>query len=106
MGVAVSLHGSNPELLMSALGHKRTLTSAWAMSALPPKADIETQSRDVRFVPKADSCNETILSLFDHLVGATEDTLRNAQSPRFIEPSPTDRLSGHSGNPALRRLSV
>src|SRR5215469_16686016 len=24
------------------------------MSALPPKADIETQSRDVRFVPKAD----------------------------------------------------
>src|SRR5215469_6081895 len=24
------------------------------MSALPPKADIETQSRDVGFVPKAD----------------------------------------------------
>jgi len=24
------------------------------MSALPPKADIGTQSRDVRFVPKAD----------------------------------------------------
>jgi hypothetical protein len=24
------------------------------MTALPPKADIETQSRDVRFVPKAD----------------------------------------------------
>jgi hypothetical protein len=24
------------------------------MSALPPKADIENQSRDVRFVPKAD----------------------------------------------------
>ena len=24
------------------------------MSALLPKADIETQSRDVRFVPKAD----------------------------------------------------
>jgi hypothetical protein len=24
------------------------------MSALPPKADIETQLRDVRFVPKAD----------------------------------------------------
>src|SRR5215472_2360868 len=24
------------------------------MSALPPKADIETQSRDVRFVPEAD----------------------------------------------------
>jgi len=24
------------------------------MSALPPKADIETRSRDVRFVPEAD----------------------------------------------------
>jgi hypothetical protein len=45
-------------------------------------------------------------SLFDHLVGASEDALRNAHSPRFIERSPTDRLSGHSGNPALRRLSV
>ena len=39
---------------MSALGQKRTLTSAWAMSALPPKADIGTQPRNVRFVPKAD----------------------------------------------------
>jgi hypothetical protein len=27
-----------------------------AMSALPPKADIGTESRNVRFVPKADSC--------------------------------------------------
>ena len=26
------------------------------MSALPPKADIGTQPRDVRFVPKEDSC--------------------------------------------------
>jgi hypothetical protein len=26
------------------------------MSALPPKADIGTQSWNVRFVPKADSC--------------------------------------------------
>src|SRR5215472_5405003 len=39
---------------MSALGQKRTLQSMEPMSALPPKADIETQSRDVRFVPKAD----------------------------------------------------
>jgi N-acetyltransferase len=41
-------------LAMSALGHKRTLVPAHAMSALPPKADIGTQSRNVRFVPKAD----------------------------------------------------
>ena len=31
-------------LLMSALGHKRTLKHVRLMSALPPKADIETQS--------------------------------------------------------------
>ena len=53
-GSGVSLHGSNPEPLMSALGQKQTLQSVRPMSALPPKADIETQSRDVRFVPKAD----------------------------------------------------
>ena len=34
------------------------------MSALPPKADIGTQSRNVRFVPKAD-----IALLIDHLIG-------------------------------------
>jgi hypothetical protein len=39
---------------MSALGQKRTFSEVCAMSALPPKADIGTQSRDVRFVPKAD----------------------------------------------------
>jgi hypothetical protein len=54
-GLGVSLHGSNPEPLMSALGQKRTLGCVRAMSALPPKADIETQPSDVRFVPKADS---------------------------------------------------
>src|SRR5262249_6244355 len=41
--------------LISALGQKQTLKSLDPMSALPPKADIETQPRNVRFVPKADS---------------------------------------------------
>src|SRR5262249_9563569 len=50
----VTLHSTNPERLMSALGQKRTLESVRAMSALPPKADIGTQPCDVRFVPKAD----------------------------------------------------
>jgi hypothetical protein len=50
------LQGSNYEPLMSALGQKQTLQSVRPMSALPPKADIGTQPRDVRFVPKADSC--------------------------------------------------
>jgi hypothetical protein len=40
--------------LMSALGQKRTLTHLLHMSALPPKADIGTQQRNVRFVPLAD----------------------------------------------------
>jgi hypothetical protein len=39
---------------MSALGQKQTFNDSCPMSALPLKADIETQSRDVRFVPKAD----------------------------------------------------
>jgi hypothetical protein len=39
-GSEVSVHGSNPQLRMSALGQKRTFRSARLMSALPPKADI------------------------------------------------------------------
>jgi hypothetical protein len=50
----VLLHGSNLEPPMSALGQKRTLMHLDPMSALPPKADIGTQSWNVRFVPKAD----------------------------------------------------
>jgi hypothetical protein len=44
----VSLQGSNPELLMSALGQKRTFGQLEAMSALPPKADINQSRRHVR----------------------------------------------------------
>ena len=40
MGLEVSLHGSNSEPLMSALGQKRTFSEVCAMSALHPKADI------------------------------------------------------------------
>jgi len=50
------------------------------MSALPPKADIGTQPRDVRFVRKADSCSATILLLFDHLVGTGEQRRRHVKS--------------------------
>jgi len=50
----VSLHGSNPEPRMSALGQKKTLGKVRLMSALPPKAGIDRACRDVRFVPKAD----------------------------------------------------
>ena len=39
---------------MSALGHKQTSTLVQTMSALPPKADMVQQDRDVGFVPQAD----------------------------------------------------
>ena len=54
MGFGGQLHGSNFEPLMSALGQKQTFTPVNLMSALPPKADIGTRPRNVRFVPKAD----------------------------------------------------
>ena len=39
---------------MSALGHKRTFAMQNGMSALPPKADMCSATRNVRFVPIAD----------------------------------------------------
>src|SRR5215471_19990888 len=50
-GSGVSLHGSNPERLMSAMGQKRTLRGVRPMSAIPPKADIAESDWHVRFVP-------------------------------------------------------
>jgi hypothetical protein len=47
-------------LPMSALGQKRTSEQVQSMSALPPIADIGTQSRNVRFVPKADKVSNVI----------------------------------------------
>jgi len=41
---------------MSALGQKQTSDCRPLMSALPPKADMVQDDRDVRFVPQADSC--------------------------------------------------
>ena len=48
-GARGQVHGSNPEPPMSALGQKQTFGKARLMSALPPKADIGTQSWNVRF---------------------------------------------------------
>ena len=45
------------------------------MSALPPKADIGTRSRNVRFVPKAD-----ITHSLDYLVGAGKHRRRNCEA--------------------------
>jgi hypothetical protein len=47
-----------------AIGSVTDIAPPPIMSALPPKADIRTQSRDVRFVPKADICG--LLALRDN----------------------------------------
>jgi hypothetical protein len=39
---------------MSAMGHKRTSRLQFLMSALPPKAGIHRDSRNVRFGPISD----------------------------------------------------
>jgi hypothetical protein len=39
---------------MSAMGQKRTWRLQFAMSALPPKADIAERDWNVRFVPQGD----------------------------------------------------
>src|SRR6202007_1725100 len=49
-GLRVKLQGSNPELLMSALGQKRTLKRGHPMSSLPPKADIQESPRSSRWI--------------------------------------------------------
>ena len=52
---------------MSAFGHKQAFAVQKGMSALPPKADMCSATRYVRFVPIAD-----ISRLFDHLIGGGE----------------------------------
>jgi len=51
--------------ILAPFHQKRTFERIGAMSALPPKADIGTQPRDVCFVPIAD-----IGTSFDHFIGA------------------------------------
>ena len=63
---------------MSALGHQRTFAVQYVMSALHPKADMCSATRDVRLVPKAD-----IGHLFDHLVGAGDEVGCNGQTKRL-----------------------
>ena len=78
-GSGVSLHGSNPEPLMSALGQKQTLQSVKPMSALPPKTDIGTQSRHVRYVPEADICTATKIPISSPYWPATSSVCGTAQ---------------------------
>jgi len=63
---------------MSALGQKQTSAHVRVMSALPPKADIDPRSANVRFVPKADILHGNRKSRLDYLVGAGN------QAPWFV----------------------
>jgi hypothetical protein len=60
MGFSGQLLVIDREPLMSALGQKQTWQHILLMSALPPKADMGTQPRDVRFVPIADIVTCTV----------------------------------------------
>src|SRR5215468_5398830 len=63
------------------------------MSALPPKADIGTQSWNVRFVPIADITPRSERSLlFDHLVGAREHRPGNGKTERLGALQVDDKL--------------
>src|SRR5262249_15840263 len=59
----------------------------------PPKADIGAQSRDVRFVPKADSCTAT-KPLFDCRVGACQQIRRHSQPQCLSGLQVDDQLVG------------
>jgi hypothetical protein len=50
------------------------------LSASRPKADMVQHGRDVRFVPKADSCSAAKIPLFNHLVGTTNQRNRKTRS--------------------------
>ena len=62
---------------MSALGQKRIWRTQFAMSALPPKADIARRDPDVRFVPIAD------IPAFDIRI-FTEKAVTSAQYRRGV----------------------
>jgi hypothetical protein len=61
--------------LMSALGHKRAFPIVRPMSVLPPKADIDHDGGNVRFVPRADVSNRSKKCLYSITSSARANTL-------------------------------
>src|SRR5262249_21495911 len=62
------------------------------MSALPPKADMCGATRDVRYGPKADSCDAAKKSLFDHCIGDRDDPWRHLDAERLRRLKVNDQL--------------
>jgi hypothetical protein len=87
---------------MSALGQKQTSGHVRVMSALPPKADIGTQPRDVRFVPLdaqavSRATKEYLATLDDAAFGAASEV-----TPKFVSPSdPAAQWTGAMRGPAF-----
>ena len=87
---------------MSALGHKRTSQDVSAMSALPPKADMVQRNRDVRFVPKADSCTAAILVTSLHEIANFRQQLARAKRFGHIAMIGIDRKAASA---LIRRVA-
>jgi hypothetical protein len=76
---------------MSALGQKRTWLTQFAMSALPPKADVAEHGWDVRLVPRADISRSCFLNqkdrladgLVDHIISASHQAGRHFEAKRL-----------------------
>jgi hypothetical protein len=90
---------------MSALGQKRTFSEIWAMSALPPKADIAGRQFDVCFVPIADiQLNGEVLkrSAGDEL--PTLKPIHLSAGPVELQPASISFLAVlKAGNPSCRQ---
>ena len=76
---------------MSALGHKRTLRSARAMSALPPKADI--RARRIRIELLGYAACSTRLSISLRSITKSIGLVKSASAPpssalRLVSASP------------------
>src|SRR6516164_5436177 len=81
---------------MSALRQKQTSRHLQPMSALPPKADIGTQSWNVRFWHKADICGAANGPLFDYLICAGQQALRYREA-NIVRRTLVDDQFEHGG---------
>jgi hypothetical protein len=66
------------------------------ISALPPKADIETRSRDVRFVPKADILRSWLLAGRKHKLKSLRKAACRALAHAGCTAPEIMAVSGHS----------
>jgi hypothetical protein len=89
---------------MSALGQKQTSAHLQPMSALPPKADIETQSWNVRFVPKADILRCGKKSRYS--ITAPASAMSGGMETRVIAIGPPAHCEWHRSRAPIRRASI